>query len=151
MEGAELQDGAARAGAHDASGDADAGPGTTQSTPPQPARLGPQPPPRLQSAEEICNIVLALGVKAAAEEGASQGGSAGGGSQEATGAQGEEGVIARGTHLVTAAVAPKKVYMCGVCNTSIISDSCRVQLAERLLGAEQDGAGEGEEGECGPH
>lgn len=74
MEGAELQDGAARAGAHDASGDADAGPGTTQLTPPQPARLGPQPPPRLQSAEEICNIVLALGVKAAAEEGASQGG-----------------------------------------------------------------------------
>ena len=101
MEGAELQDGAARAGAHDASGDADAGPGTTQLTPPQPARLGPQPPPRLQSAEEICNIVLALGVKAAAEEGASQGGSAGGGSQEATGAQGEEGVIARGTHLAT--------------------------------------------------
>ena len=76
MEGAELQDGAARAGAHDASGDADAGPGTTQLTPPQPARLGPQPPPRLQSAEEICNIVLALGVKAAAEEGAAQGGSA---------------------------------------------------------------------------
>jgi len=101
MEGAELQDGAARAGAHDASGDADAGPGTTQLTPPQPARLGPQPPPRLQSAEEICNIVLALGVKAAAEEGAAQGGSAGGGSQEATGAQGEEGVIARGTHLAT--------------------------------------------------
>jgi len=39
--------------------------------------------------------------KAAAEEGATQGGSAGGGSQKAAEAEGEEGAIAHGTHLAT--------------------------------------------------
>ena len=39
--------------------------------------------------------------KAAAEEGAPQGGSAGGGSQKAAEAEGEEGAIADGTHLAT--------------------------------------------------
>ncbi len=45
--------------------------------------------------------MLALGDKAAAEEGAPQGGSAGGGSQKAAEAEGEEGAIAHGTHLAT--------------------------------------------------
>ena len=39
--------------------------------------------------------------KAAAEEGAPQGGSAGGGSQKSAEAEGEEGAIAHGTHLAT--------------------------------------------------
>ena len=39
--------------------------------------------------------------KAAAEKGAPQGGSAGGGSQKAAEAEGEEGAIADGTHLAT--------------------------------------------------
>ena len=54
-------------------------------------------PKRPKSAEEIVRLVLD---KAAAEEGAPQGGSAGGGSQKAA-AEGEEGAIAEGTHLAT--------------------------------------------------
>jgi len=45
--------------------------------------------------------MLARGDRAAAEEGAPQGGSAGGGSQKAAEAKGEEGAIAHGTHLAT--------------------------------------------------
>jgi hypothetical protein len=55
-------------------------------------------PKRPKSAEDIVQLVLD---KAAAEEGASQGGSAGDGSQKAAEAEGEEGAIADGTHLAT--------------------------------------------------
>jgi hypothetical protein len=52
----------------------------------------------LQRSKDIVKLVLD---KAAAEEGATQGGSAGVGSQKAAEAEGEEGAIAHSTHLVT--------------------------------------------------
>ena len=54
-----------------------------------------------QPAAQIARIVQELGEKAAAAAEAAAQGSAGGGSEQASAAQGEEGIIARGTHLAT--------------------------------------------------
>ena len=97
MEGVQQEAGAARPGAHDAP-DAVAAHDTIDTAEAHAAKAAATAAPkRPKSAEEIVRLVLD---KAAAEEGAPQGGSAGGGSQK-TAAEGEEGAIADGTHLAT--------------------------------------------------
>ena len=97
MEDVEQEAGAARPGAHDAP-DAVAAHDTIDTAEAHAAKAAATAAPkRPKSAEEIVRLVLD---KAAAEEGAPQGGSAGGGSQKAA-AEGEEGAIADGTHLAT--------------------------------------------------
>ena len=97
MEDVEQEAGAARPGAHDAP-DAVAAHDTIDTAEAHAAKAAATAAPkRPKSAEEIMRLVED---KAAAEEGAPQGGSAGGGSQK-TAAEGEEGAIADGTHLAT--------------------------------------------------
>ena len=98
MEGVQQEAGAARPGAHDAP-DAVAAHDTIDTDVAHAAKAAATAAPKCpKSAEEIVRLVLD---KAAAEEGAPQGGSAGGGSQKAAEAEGEEGAIAHGTHLAT--------------------------------------------------
>ena len=98
MEDVEQEAGAARPGAHDAP-DAVAAHDTIDTAEAHAAKAAATAAPkRPKSAEEIMRLVED---KAAAEEGAPQGGSAGGGSQKAAEAEGEEGAIADGTHLAT--------------------------------------------------
>ena len=98
MEDVEQEAGAARPGAHDAP-DAVAAHDTIDTAEAHAAKAAATAAPkRPKSAEEIMRLVED---KAAAEEGAPQGGSAGGGSQKAAEAEGEEGAIAHGTHLAT--------------------------------------------------
>ena len=97
IEGVQQEAGAARPGAHDAP-DAVAAHDTIDTAEAHAAKAAATAAPkRPKSAEEIMRLVED---KAAAEEGAPQGGSAGGGSQK-TAAEGEEGAIADGTHLAT--------------------------------------------------
>jgi hypothetical protein len=91
MEGVEQEAGAARPGAHDAP-DAVAAHDTIDTVEAHAAKASATAYPK--------RVRLVLD-KAAAEEGAPQGGSAGGGSQKAAEAEGEEGAIADGTHLAT--------------------------------------------------
>jgi hypothetical protein len=98
MEDVEQEAGSARPGAHDAP-DAVAAHDTIDTAEAHAAKAAATAAPkRPKSAEEIMRLVLD---KAAAEEGAPQGGSAGGGSQKAA-AEGEEGAIADGRHLAKA-------------------------------------------------
>jgi hypothetical protein len=98
MEGVQQEAGAARPGAHDAP-DAVATHDTIDTAIAHAAKAATTAAPkRPKSAEDIVKLVLD---KAAAEEGAPQGRSAGGGSQKAAEAEGEEGAIAHGTHLAT--------------------------------------------------
>jgi hypothetical protein len=91
MEGVEQEAGAARPGAHDAP-DAVAAHDTIDTAEAHAAKAAATAAPkRPKSAEEIMRLVED---KAAAEEGAPQGGSAGGGSQKAAEAEGEEGAKA---------------------------------------------------------
>ena len=97
MEGVQQEAGAARPGAHDAP-DAVAAHDTIDTAEAQAAKAAATAvPKRPKSAEEIMRLVLD---KAAAEEGAPQGGSAGGGSQKATEAEGEEGAMHVRVYLV---------------------------------------------------
>ena len=97
MEDVEQEAGAARPGAHDAP-DAVSAHDTIDTVEAHAAKAAATAAPkRPKSVAEIVKLVLD---KAAAEEGAPQGGSAGGGSQKAA-AEGEEGAIADGTHLAT--------------------------------------------------
>ncbi len=108
MEGVEQETGAARPGAHDAP-DAVAAHDTIDTYVAHVVKAPKRPKSAadndnvtanltLQRSKDIVKLVLD---KAAAEEGAPQGGSAGGGSQKAAEAEGEEGAIADGTHLAT--------------------------------------------------
>ena len=98
MEDVEQEAGAARPGAHDAP-DAVAAHDTIDTAEAHAAKAAATAAPkRPKSAEEIMRLVED---KAAAEEGAPQGGSAGGGSQKAAEAEGEEGAVADDTHLAT--------------------------------------------------